>query len=118
MLQYWYPYVDPYAKQIKANLTLQHVPHATKQENWHKKLVNCCDSPNLPKFFPLQSFFTVWYCTTEGTVCQLIICSLIKTDWYLWPGLEKSTMYVQELKSILLTNLVASLMHYQDTMIE
>jgi len=52
-LQYQYPYLDPYAKQIKvqcAHFMLQ------KQENWQKKLANCCDLPNSPKFFPLQSF--------------------------------------------------------------
>jgi len=37
---------------------------------------------------------------------------------YLWLGLGKSTMYVQELKSLLLTNLVASLVRYPDTTIE
>jgi len=27
-----------------------------KMGNWQKKLVNCCDLSNLPKFFPLQRF--------------------------------------------------------------
>ena len=27
--------------------------HVHYDENWRKKLANCCDSPNSPKFFPL-----------------------------------------------------------------
>jgi len=37
---------------------------------------------------------------------------------YIWPGLGKSTMYVQELKSLLLINFIATFMHYPDTTIE
>jgi len=29
---------------------------------WAKKLANCCDLPNLPKFFPLQSFLLYGIC--------------------------------------------------------
>jgi len=36
----------------------------------------------------------------------------------MWLGLGKSTMYAQELKSLLLTNFVAPLVHYPDTTIE
>jgi len=49
-------YLDPYTKQIKVYLILLHAPHVTKQVNWQKKLSNCCDSPNLQKFFLFQSF--------------------------------------------------------------
>jgi len=31
-------------------------PHVTKNGKLAKKLANCCDLPNSPKFFPLQSF--------------------------------------------------------------
>jgi len=33
-----------------------------KIRNWQKQLANCCDSPNLPKFFPFQSFllYGIW----------------------------------------------------------
>jgi len=64
-LQYRHPYLDPYIKQIKAHLMLLCTPHVTKAGKLAKKLVNCYDLPNLPKFFPLQSFllYNMFVCT-------------------------------------------------------
>jgi len=36
----------------------------------------------------------------------------------MWPGLGKSSIKVQELESLLLTNFVATLVHYPDTTTE
>jgi len=38
---------------IKAQLALLRAPHVAKQENWRKKLANCCDSPKV-KFILLH----------------------------------------------------------------
>ena len=48
-----------YAQTQPTNLSASHITEqvtARATEYWQKKLANCCDSPNSPKFFPLQSF--------------------------------------------------------------
>ena len=51
-----------YAQTQPTNLSTSHITkHVTARasEYWQKKLVNCCDLPNSPKFFPFQKLFTV-----------------------------------------------------------
>jgi len=57
ILQYWYLYLDPYAKQIKAHLTLLRMPHVTKWENWQKNWQIESDWPNSPNFFTAKNFY-------------------------------------------------------------
>ena len=52
ILQYQYPYT----KQLKHSLRSCVCLILQNRKIGEKKLANCCDSPNLPKFFPLQSF--------------------------------------------------------------
>jgi len=58
ILQYWYPYLDPYMqKKLKCSrvhFALLRMPHVTKRKIGEKKLANCCDSPNFPKFFTVR----------------------------------------------------------------
>jgi len=83
MLQYWYSYLDPYAKQIKVHLMLLRMPHVTEQENWQKKLANCCDSPNSPKFFPLQSFllYGISLSTKWNEIMSHHLCITVAIPW-------------------------------------
>ena len=51
---------------VQTQFSFQHVTQGVTahalNKNWQKKLANCCDSPNSPKFFPLQSFLLYGIC--------------------------------------------------------
>jgi len=54
--QYQYPHFNPYTKQLNRSLRFCAPPILQNRKIGKKKLANCCNSPNSPKFFPLQSF--------------------------------------------------------------
>jgi len=45
-------------------------------------------------------------------------CLVVPHNVHMWPGQGKSTMYMQELESLLLKKFIATLVHYPDTTIE
>jgi len=66
ILQYQYPYLDPYVKQLKHSLHFCVCLILRNRKIGEKKLANCCDSSNSPKFFPLQSFLLYDIFTTKA----------------------------------------------------
>jgi len=97
ILQYWYPYLNPYAKLLKHISCCCSMCLKLQKGIWQKKLANCCDLQNSPKFFPLQSFyctaFTISVCIHILTLIScLTICFSFEflwasfTWWWYWVG--------------------------------
>jgi len=60
ILQYQYPYLNPYTKQIKAYFMLQRAPHITKNGKLVKKVGELLWYAKFAKVFSPLKFFTVW----------------------------------------------------------
>jgi len=67
--KYRYPYLDPYAKQIKANFTLLRAPHVTKQQYWRKKVGELLWFAKFAKIFYCTVYSNcIWNCSRN--TCQ------------------------------------------------